>query len=246
MPPQVRIAWADVARGIAIALVVFGHVWRGLEGANLIGNPGLFLMVDRAIYLFHMPLFFFLSGMFVRAPDGFNGFVRQTVRRSKLYLYPLLIWSWINVSVRLLAGDAANRAPPSLVDILLYPCPPKDIFWFLWALFLIQIAVAAASLLPVRYHRLFGVGAGVASIAYIAGGANVGLIDAAVRHLPFFLLGIALSKGLTTARFPALLALAAFIAAESLPSCRAMTCAVCPWSPSALSRCLDLRERLQG
>lgn len=47
-----RINWIDIARGIGIILVVFGHTWR----ENL---PKDWL------YSFHMPLFFFISGWLV-------------------------------------------------------------------------------------------------------------------------------------------------------------------------------------
>ncbi|MDB5799946.1 MAG: acyltransferase 3 [Rhodocyclales bacterium] len=43
-----REDWVDVAKGLGILLVVIGHVWNG--------TPKAF------IYMFHMPLFFFLSG----------------------------------------------------------------------------------------------------------------------------------------------------------------------------------------
>lgn len=42
----------DVARGIAISLVVFGHIVTGT--------------VSQIIYLFHMPFFFAISGYFHR------------------------------------------------------------------------------------------------------------------------------------------------------------------------------------
>ena len=58
-----RIEWIDSARGIAILLVVIGHVLGGYTG-----NYGLpqyqriiNLLVD-IIYSFHMPLFFMISG----------------------------------------------------------------------------------------------------------------------------------------------------------------------------------------
>ena len=47
-----RILWIDVARGIAILLVVLGHCIGNLNDPR-----------NRFILAFHMPLFFFLSGM---------------------------------------------------------------------------------------------------------------------------------------------------------------------------------------
>lgn len=53
-PECIRIKWIDVARGIAILLVILGHCIGNLS------DPG-----NRFILAFHMPLFFFLSGMCV-------------------------------------------------------------------------------------------------------------------------------------------------------------------------------------
>lgn len=47
-----RILWIDVARGIAILLVVLGHCIGNLNDSG-----------NRFILAFHMPLFFFPSGM---------------------------------------------------------------------------------------------------------------------------------------------------------------------------------------
>ena len=46
-----RDAVVDIAKGIGILLVVYGHLH----------NP-----INTFIYAFHMPLFFFLSGFFIK------------------------------------------------------------------------------------------------------------------------------------------------------------------------------------
>lgn len=58
-----RIDALDTAKGLGILLVVFGHAWRGNYAAGLGISDPVFESVDRAIYSFHMPLFFFLSGL---------------------------------------------------------------------------------------------------------------------------------------------------------------------------------------
>jgi fucose 4-O-acetylase-like acetyltransferase len=60
-----RIAWADYAKGMGIILVVYGHSARGLMSSGMIPSVSIFSVVDYTIYTFHMPLFFFLSVMFV-------------------------------------------------------------------------------------------------------------------------------------------------------------------------------------
>lgn len=63
-----REAWVDYAKGIGIILVVFGHVNRGLYSAGIQLSGSSYLLTDSIIYSFHMPLFFFLSGLFLRNP----------------------------------------------------------------------------------------------------------------------------------------------------------------------------------
>jgi len=56
--------WVEYAKAIGIVLVVYGHSARGAQAAGLFANEHLFAVVDSIIYSFHMPLFFFLSGLF--------------------------------------------------------------------------------------------------------------------------------------------------------------------------------------
>lgn len=53
-----RIEYIDILKGIGIILVVLGHVTQ---------NKPLF----QFIYAFHMPLFFFVAGLFLRNKFGF-------------------------------------------------------------------------------------------------------------------------------------------------------------------------------
>lgn len=63
-----RIVFIDIAKGIGILLVVLAH------------NDGLQLVAPfwhKFIYAFHMPLFFFLSGMFFKPEIGFKELLRK-------------------------------------------------------------------------------------------------------------------------------------------------------------------------
>ena len=58
-----RVEWIDVAKGVGIVLVSFGHLRNG-DGES-VWLPALDAPID-AIYLFHMPLFFLLGGAHVQ------------------------------------------------------------------------------------------------------------------------------------------------------------------------------------
>ena len=57
-----RIEYLDIAKGVGILLVVLGH--NDFEVISL--------FVQRLIYSFHMPLFFFLSGYFLNTAVPFS------------------------------------------------------------------------------------------------------------------------------------------------------------------------------
>ena len=58
-----RIKWIDTAKGIAIVLVVIGHVVQSYHNVNLYEDSVLFNFSSRFVYSFHMPLFMLVSGM---------------------------------------------------------------------------------------------------------------------------------------------------------------------------------------
>lgn len=133
----------DVAKGVGILLVVVGHAWRGLDSAGMIDNPELFQIIDQLIYNFHMPLFFLLSGMTFEAWALKRPYPEAAFSRVTRLLWPLFLWSYLFVAARIAAGEAANTEASGLQSLLFFPLPPREHFWFLWALFLQHLAVLA-------------------------------------------------------------------------------------------------------
>lgn len=133
----------DIAKGVGIILVVIGHAWRGLENAALINDAWLFSLVDRLIYNFHMPLFFMLSGMIFQDWALRAAPKEAAISRVTRLLWPLFLWSYVFSATRLAAGDLANAKMSGIESLAFFPLPPRDHFWFLWALFLQQLAILA-------------------------------------------------------------------------------------------------------
>lgn len=132
-----RVAWIDVARALGITLVVFGHAERGLMSAGILSGP-LWHQIDFAIYTFHMPLFFFLSGMGVRASQAKSGFF---ARRAKGIVVPYVVFSLLQGGVQIvMAGQTNGELAPR--DLLLIPIQPISPFWFLYVL-LIYVALVS-------------------------------------------------------------------------------------------------------
>ena len=58
-----RIAWIDIAKGIAIIFVVIGHVVQSYHNVHEFEDSLLFNFSHSFAYSFHMALFMMLSGV---------------------------------------------------------------------------------------------------------------------------------------------------------------------------------------
>lgn len=136
-----RILLVDYAKGFGIFLVVLGHTLRGLVG--VVFEPSALIQVlDQWLYAFHMPLFFFLSGLFIERSVS-KSFGSTLLNKLKTIAYPYFVWSILQELVR---GFARIRTEP-LTEIWTIIHTPVMQFWFLYALFF-------ASLLYVGLRKL--------------------------------------------------------------------------------------------
>jgi fucose 4-O-acetylase-like acetyltransferase len=136
-----RTGWVDCAKGLGITLVVAGHAWRGLGNAGIVPQDFAFRFADRWVYAFHMPLFFFLAGLFLaRSADKSSlTFFRE---KSLSLLYPFLLWTVLLVGMQSALGGRVNHRV-SFFDL------PSHLFvtptlWFLPVLFLAAAVVFVA------------------------------------------------------------------------------------------------------
>ena len=126
-----RLDWVDVARGIGIVAVVVGHVWtRG--------------PLRDALYSFHMPLFFLLSGMLSR-PQPIGAFTRrQLASQMRPYAIFLTLLIVADQIIEPLKGGRPifHQWPGDLLPILLggsWLRGPYTIFWFIPCLMVARI-----------------------------------------------------------------------------------------------------------
>jgi len=183
-----RLTGFDVVKAVAIIFVVIGHAWRGLHTAGMIPDEALFARVDAAIYLFHMPAFFFLSGLFFSARRPLLDFLQN---RAILLLWPMLLWGWIDAGLKSAAGVPIKGHVYSATEVALSVLPPVGIFWFLYTLFILHVMAWALGQLP-RPAQL--VAMAVLAVAARAGWVDVSPFDSlwnTVIYLPPFFAGIA-------------------------------------------------------
>lgn len=99
-----RIEWIDIAKGIGIILVIAGHCFS--------------LRYSYPLYAFHMPLFFFLSGLLFK--DKKEGFVVFLKTKTKSLMRPWLIILFISFLVCLAIPQWRNEMTLTAVFSDLY------------------------------------------------------------------------------------------------------------------------------
>ncbi|WP_067283634.1 acyltransferase family protein [Mitsuaria sp. 7] len=137
-PDAARSDWVDIAKGFGILLVVYGHVARGLVNGGVAMDPWWFTTLDSAIYSFHMPLFFLLSGWFFVGSLTRRGPRDYLAGRVATVLYPYVLWSLLQGGIELLMSRWTSK-PVTLAEVLALGWTPRAQFWFLYALFLMSV-----------------------------------------------------------------------------------------------------------
>lgn len=132
-PSNGRLQFIDNMKCIGIVLVIFGH---------LTIPQGL----SHWIYLFHMPLFFVISG-YLFSDKKLEAPLKDFAKKSALkYLVPYALFGGIQVAYFALKSAAANEpdSPAVRTMILEFLTGQYSIFWFLSSLFLAAVIFFAA------------------------------------------------------------------------------------------------------
>lgn len=188
-----RVDWVDYARGLGIFLVVAGHCLGGLRSAGILADTPALHFAIAWIYSFHMPLFFFLSGLFVlpgmRAPLA--TFLGSKVRSVA---YPYVLWSVLQTLVQRALASAANR-PVEAASLLAIAYRPIMQFWFLYALFLIFMIFALGHRAGLRGVRFFVLALVLYAYPHVAPLGAWGVAYSVANNLLYFAAGVLVAEG---------------------------------------------------
>lgn len=114
-----RIGYIDIAKGIGILLVIWAH----LECCEYVRS---------AIYLFHMPLFFFISGMFYKDPSDAKVYIQKTLKK---YVYPYVFFLLAFVPITLILNLLQTKAGEGIEFFKMFSASKTNVpLWFLMAL----------------------------------------------------------------------------------------------------------------
>lgn len=180
-----RIAFLDVLKAFAIFLVVWGHSLQNLTADRSYWEYDACVQV---IYSFHMPLFMMISGFFsvsLLKRELWDVIKKQFVR----LIVPSITWH-IGVSILLFVVGTIATSNIDWDKLYSIALASLSVFWFLKALFLVQIF----SSLLVYSFRVYK------SILTILGGISILLLiyflPVAINFVcwfsmvPFYLLGL--------------------------------------------------------
>ena len=161
-----RVEYVDIAKGIGIILVVMGH-----NDFALI-SP----FAHKLIYSFHMPMFFFMSGMFFKPDLPFWNFLQNRFRKLlKPFLFMILFIYFTSISFskvsileasrRLLKATYGNGHYLDWVQL-----------WFLPHLFVVSL-FAYLFVHAIRQTRLFQLRWAILTITYVVGVFSITLFS---------------------------------------------------------------------
>jgi fucose 4-O-acetylase-like acetyltransferase len=183
-----RDTWVDYAKAIGIVLVVYGHVARGVHNAGIPMDQELYRLVDSVLYSYHMPLFFFLSGLFFFHSLKRRGPAALAANKVDTILYPYILWSLIQGLTEVWLSRYTNGQTTLTEVFSLWD--PRAQFWFLYALFLVlltAILVYRRDTQPVLVGVLT-----IAALAYVFQAQIPSALhsDYVVKNFGFFALGV--------------------------------------------------------
>jgi fucose 4-O-acetylase-like acetyltransferase len=185
--PQ-RVGWVDCCKGICIVLVVYGHIEGGVQAARVITDDSIFAAIRDWVYLFHIPAFFFLSGLFAQktCDRPLFEFLRN---RARVLLYPYLVWTAVVLASQFAMSSMVNT-PPSFSRALECLWEPYGVgLWFLYALFLASVLFWCLRHLRLPPVASLAIGTALFLVALRNGLGSWYILNESMRHAIYFIAG---------------------------------------------------------
>lgn len=142
-----RSVTLDICRGIAIFLVVWGHIiQQGMQGMeNILENT-----VIKVIYSFHMPLFVMISGYFFYFSSQKKNGRELLMKRSFQLLRLIFLWNSVHYFLMLISEHWVKN--DRIFSLRTWWKAIMEGYWFLWAILFCTLAVGiTVKYLPERF-----------------------------------------------------------------------------------------------
>ena len=185
-----RIEWVDIAKGIGIICVVMGHIFRSQ------------MLAHKIIYLFHMPLFFYISGFLHKVKQNNRAYTIQKIRNLIIPYFSIFIFVYLSffilyfpkgypveyIKIDILYYLQGGRLLREIVDNVFV------VMWFITCLFFTQVIynMIQTTFKPKIVHViivLLLMAAYINSICFpdfwLYWGANIALMAIPIYHIGF-------------------------------------------------------------
>ena len=175
-PAKPRIRHIDAAKGLSIFLVVY---WHSVDNR---------LVLNEALWMLRMPLFFFVSGLFAQSVLD-REWGQFLIKKVGNIFYVYVLWTFLVFFTTIFIAQLVKPGPVDLAQpFLLFVEPPRTL-WFMYALGICFVLAKLFAPLP-RYPIL-----AVAFLLYCVSISSgdwriIPFPEKIVRLFPFFLLAL--------------------------------------------------------
>lgn len=173
--PSPYFAWVNYAKGLGIILVVVGHAILALNNTKAFENSVWIEPMQYFadwIYVFHMPLFFILSGFFIQQSVS-KGSKPFFTRKLQTIVYPYFLWSILQTLIQILF-PLGSRNQLTLSDLISIYYKPVLQFWFLYCLFFLMVLYYLFYLVFKKYTPIYYLLFAIVCIGLLIASVNLG------------------------------------------------------------------------
>lgn len=150
-----RVNWIDYGKGFTIFLVVLGHVVLGLYESPHFESIDHFLWIAvQAIYVFHIPVFFALSGYFFKPQETLRDWLEFSKIKTIQLGVPYIFYNLLQFILQQIGGGSV-RDSATLSDLLGIYKHPLGVSWYLYILWGILILTGFLSVFIKNKNYLF-------------------------------------------------------------------------------------------
>lgn len=180
---------ADMLKGYACFLVLFGHVTMGIRKCGAVNVPEMCIVLEQVIWSFHVALFMFVSGYVYQYGGGWKrkGSRIRFLRNKIINLaIPYFIFSVVYIVLN--SCISSTNSDFHLRNILFLHISPVAQYWFLYALVFVFVIYILLNIIIKKPH-LIAILSVIAFLIVRVMKINIGIFDYAVANLPYFAFG---------------------------------------------------------
>ena len=188
-----RINWIDFGKGLAIFLVLMGHVLLGLYQSEKFPSwNNVLLVIIAQLYIFHIPVFFALSGYFFKPLSTIKEFFDYAKKKTIVLGIPYIFYSIIHFCLQKIAGTTV-RIPTTIFDLINIYKQPLGVSWYIYVLWSILMIYGLLSIV-VKKRRMLLLISALAYCSTLFVQSDIYIIQRTLVWGVCFLLGSVLSE----------------------------------------------------